>query len=134
MKGRVKNSATHRGEVAQAKHCDGGEKPIYKRMDSKSILLEKRRYLSTLSKDELADYISNYTKNANATYEENLKKLGIVSLDSPSQIRIYPKDFESKENIVSGIDEYNKLFIKSLNLFIFKCKRIKYIINIVMLF
>ena len=77
--------------------------------DMKNLTTEQRRYLSTLSKDELADYIANYTKNANATYEENLKKLGIVSLDSPSQIRIYPKDFESKENIVSGIDKYNKL-------------------------
>lgn len=77
--------------------------------DMKNLTQEQRRYLSTLSNDELADYIANYTKNANATYEENLKKLGIVSLDSPSQIRIYPKDFESKENIVLGIDEYNKL-------------------------
>ena len=40
--------------------------------DMKNLTTEQRRYLSTLSKDELADYIANYTKNANVTYEENL--------------------------------------------------------------
>ena len=76
-------------------------------LDMSKLTPEQRAYFSSLSKEELAEYIANYTKNANATYEENLKKLGIVSLDSPSQIRIYPKDFESKENIVAGIDKYN---------------------------
>lgn len=76
--------------------------------DMSSLTPEQRTYFSSLSSEELAEYIANYTKNANATYEENVKKLGIVSLDSPSQIRIYPKDFESKENIVTGIEEYNQ--------------------------
>ena len=76
--------------------------------DMTKLTPEQRAYFSSLSSEELAAYIANYTKNANATYEENLKKLGIVSLDSPSQIRIYPKDFESKENIVAGINKYNE--------------------------
>ena len=78
------------------------------KFDMSTLTPEQRAYFSSLSSEELATYIANYTKNANATYEENLKKLGIVSLDSPSQIRIYPKDFESKENIVAGINKYNK--------------------------
>lgn len=75
--------------------------------DMSTLTPEQRTYFASLSSEELATYITNYTKNANATYEENLKKLGIVSLDSPSQIRIYPKNFEAKENIVAGIKEYN---------------------------
>ena len=38
-----------------------------------------------------------------ASVEENLRLLGIVSLDTPSTIRIYPKDFESKDMIRFGI-------------------------------
>lgn len=76
--------------------------------DMTKLTPQQRSYFSSLSKEELAAYIANYTKNANATYEENLKKLGIVSLDNPTQIRIYPKDFESKESIVEGINKYNE--------------------------
>ena len=76
--------------------------------DMTKLTPQQKSYFNSLSSEELAAYITNYTKNANATYEENLKKLGIVSLDNPSQIRIYPKDFESKENIVEGINKYNE--------------------------
>ena len=76
--------------------------------DMSKLTKEQKAYFSKLSSEELAAYIANYTKNAKSTYEDNLSKLGIVSLDNPSQIRIYPKDFESKESIVEGINEYNK--------------------------
>lgn len=42
------------------------------------------------------------------TYEENCHLLGIASLDNPSKIEIYPKDFASKEKIISFIDLYNE--------------------------
>ena len=42
------------------------------------------------------------------SYEDNLRKLGVTSVDNPSSISIYSKDFEAKENIVRIIDEYNK--------------------------
>lgn len=77
------------------------------KFDMASLTPEQRAYFASLSSEQLAAYITSYTKNASATYEENLKKLGVVSLDSPSQIRIYPKDFETKESIITGIDEYN---------------------------
>lgn len=43
-----------------------------------------------------------------ATYADNLKLLGVVDVDNPSQIKIYPKDFDAKEKIASYIEEYNK--------------------------
>jgi len=43
-----------------------------------------------------------------ATYEGNLGKLSCADLDAPSRIQIYPKDFESKEQIVSLIEAYNE--------------------------
>ena len=42
-----------------------------------------------------------------ASYENNLKTLGYVDFDNPSRIDIYPKDFESKEEVVRILDDYN---------------------------
>ena len=44
-----------------------------------------------------------------ATYDGNLSKLGVASLDSPSRIKIYPKDFEAKEKIENIINDYNDM-------------------------
>ena len=40
--------------------------------------------------------------------EDNLSKLGAIDTSSPDSISIYPKDFKSKDEIVSIIDGYNK--------------------------
>jgi putative ABC transport system permease protein len=42
-----------------------------------------------------------------ATYDGNLMRLGVVSLDSPSGIDLYPKDFAAKEGISEHIKDYN---------------------------
>ena len=76
--------------------------------DMSSLSADQRNFLANLSSEELARYLASYSKHAGATYEENLKKLGIVSLDEPSSIRIYPKDFEAKEDIIQEIQEYNR--------------------------
>ena len=46
------------------------------------------------------------------TLDNNLTKLGVVDLDSPYTINIYPKDFESKDRIGDIIKEYNDSKIK----------------------
>lgn len=76
--------------------------------DMSSLPLEQQQYLATLSGEELANVISQYTENATATYETNLAKLGIVDLDNPASIELYPIDFESKDEITNIIEEYNK--------------------------
>ena len=42
------------------------------------------------------------------TLDNNLSKMGVVDIDSPYTINIYPKDFESKEEIENIIKEYNE--------------------------
>lgn len=42
-----------------------------------------------------------------ATYDGNLSLMGVSSLDEPSVINIYPKDFEAKETISDLITDYN---------------------------
>ena len=46
------------------------------------------------------------------TLDTNLTKLGVVELDNPYTINIYPKDFESKDKIEEIIKEYNDSKIK----------------------
>ncbi len=77
--------------------------------DMNNLSYEERMYLSSLDQTELAEYIRSYTENMSTTYEDNLEKLGIASLDTPSTINIYPKDFDSKEEIKNIILEYNQM-------------------------
>ncbi len=41
------------------------------------------------------------------TYENNLTLLGVVNIDEPSAINIYPKSFDDKEEVEKIIKEYN---------------------------
>ena len=43
-----------------------------------------------------------------ASYENNLKTLGYADFGTPSGIDIYPIDFESKEQVVKILDDYNE--------------------------
>lgn len=78
-----------------------------KKFDMNSLSDEQKMSLASMSQEEMATYIETYTENMSATYEDNLKKLGLVSLDNPDYIYLYPKDFDSKESIVKIIDKYN---------------------------
>ncbi|MGX6978257.1 ABC transporter ATP-binding protein/permease [Vagococcus elongatus] len=42
-----------------------------------------------------------------ATYDTNISTLGIIDLENPSSIKLYPKDFESKEELQNLIKKYN---------------------------
>ena len=57
--------------------------------------------------EELTELMMSMNSAKSATYENNLKNLGYVDFDVPSGIDIYPKDFESKEEVVRILDEYN---------------------------
>ncbi len=78
-------------------------------IDYANLSTEQKMALSKLSSEELADLMQAYRENADASYEKNLEKLGAIDLNKPSSISIYPKDFDSKETIISEIDNYNEL-------------------------
>ena len=63
---------------------------------------------STLSQEELVNYITELNESTKATYEDNLIKLGSVDINKPFGINIYPKDFDSKEEISDMIEKYNQ--------------------------
>ena len=78
-----------------------------KKFDMKDLTPNELLQLQKMSELELANYMKNYTENMNSSYEENLIKLGIAEIDNPDTISIYPKDFDSKEEITKIIDNYN---------------------------
>ena len=76
--------------------------------DLSSLSAEQMQALSKMSDEEKMAYAQSMAQNAVSTYENNLQTLGIKSLDNPDIISIYPKDFDSKEEITKIIDKYNE--------------------------
>ena len=75
--------------------------------DYSTLSAEEQSYMASLSQEEMAAMIASYAESAGATYEDNLKTLGICDLDKPAYINIYPVDFESKDKITADIERYN---------------------------
>lgn len=72
--------------------------------------------ISQINKSDIAkEQMTNKEKNILTntlftplqTYEMNLSLLGIVDINNPSTINIYPKDFDSKDEIIKIIGKYN---------------------------
>ena len=76
--------------------------------DMNSLSEEQLIALQNMSQEEMTLFMKNYSENMTASYEENIMKLGVAELDNPDTISIYPKDFDSKEEIVKIIKKYNK--------------------------
>ena len=67
---------------------------------------------SQIAKEQIASkeksVITNTDFTALYTYDIALASLGIVDLENPSSINIYPKDFKSKDEVIKIIDSYNE--------------------------
>ena len=72
-----------------------------------SLSTEQKMALASMNAEDLSKLMEAYAENSEASYENNLEKLGVIDLNSPSAINIYPKDFDSKEAISNSITEYN---------------------------
>lgn len=55
----------------------------------------------------LTDLLTSVSLSTETSYDSNLNTLGYVDPDSPSEIDIYPLDFESKDAVVAILDNYN---------------------------
>ena len=75
--------------------------------DISTLTPEQMAYLQSLSPIEMAEVIATYEEQAGATYEDVLNQIGVIDLDKPTAINIYPKDFDSKDEIVNIINNYN---------------------------
>lgn len=73
-----------------------------------SLSKEQLAYLQSLSPEEMASVIESYKNLYGATYDDVLNQIGIIDLEKPTAINIYPKDFDSKEEIINIINNYNE--------------------------
>ena len=60
-----------------------------------------------MDEEDLTELMVSLMRIEEHSYDNNLKKLGYADFSKPSEISIYPKDFESKEHIIQILDDYN---------------------------
>ena len=60
-----------------------------------------------MSEDDLTELMKSSMLSSTATYDSNLQNFGYADLDDPSQINIYPSDFDHKASVVDKLDAYN---------------------------
>ena len=60
-----------------------------------------------MSTDDLTELMKSTLRSSKSSYEGNLSAFGYADLASPSQIKIYPHDFDSKAVILEKLDAYN---------------------------
>ena len=76
--------------------------------DINSLTPEQMAAFQNMSEAELAEFMQSYSQNMTSSYDENVRKLGIAEINNPDGISLYPKDFDSKEEIEKIIDKFNK--------------------------
>lgn len=66
-------------------------------------------FMQVLTTDQLRQLMdmTKEPETTDATYDGNLKLLGVAELSEPSSMKIYATDFESKEKITQFIEKYN---------------------------
>lgn len=66
-------------------------------------------FMQVLTTDQLRQLMdmTKEPETTDATYDGNLKLLGVAELSEPSSMKIYATDFESKEKITQLIEKYN---------------------------
>ena len=66
-------------------------------------------FMQVLTTDQLRQLMdmTKEPETTGATYDGNLKLLGVAELSEPSSMKIYATDFESKEKITQLIEKYN---------------------------
>lgn len=75
-------------------------------MSENQLIALMSQSIETMPNEELINLYNTYISTG--SYDENMKKFGRVSKDSPSVINIYVDSFEDKDNVTNLINEYNK--------------------------
>ena len=73
----------------------------------------ERAFQIKMTEKELQELMTSLMSTGRSSYEGNLKKLGYADEEVPYMITIYPRDFESKANVVEILDSYNSRMKKS---------------------
>ena len=79
-----------------------------KKFNIEDLTPEQKAYIANMNSEQMAELMNSFVANQNASLEDNLETLGSVDIESPSSIKIYPINFDSKEAITKEIENYNQ--------------------------
>nr|WP_302592195.1 ATP-binding cassette domain-containing protein [uncultured Marvinbryantia sp.] len=77
-------------------------------MDTAQLAAALEAAMPEYSTEQLAVYHDEILEFSDSSYENNLRELGVVDIDSPSSINLYASTFENKDVIEEAIDAYNE--------------------------
>ena len=66
-----------------------------------------KAFQMNMTEDDLVELMMSMNTSNSVSYDSNLQKLGYVDFNVPSEISLYPRNFESKEEVVKILDAYN---------------------------
>ncbi|MCC8048665.1 MAG: ABC transporter ATP-binding protein/permease [Oscillospiraceae bacterium] len=58
--------------------------------------------------EDLVEFLTSMSDSRTSSYKNNLQTLGYIDFDSPTEIDIYPIDFESKAAVTDILNAYNE--------------------------
>ncbi len=64
-------------------------------------------FTANMDEDSLLELMTSMSSAVGSSYEGVLADLGYVDYSNPSEIDIYPKDFDAKDGVTAIIDDYN---------------------------
>ncbi len=77
-------------------------------MSSAQLSMALDAALPRYTTEQLVLYHDEVLEFSKSTYEENLRKLGVVDLDTPATINLFASSFENKDVIEDAISVYNE--------------------------
>ena len=96
------------GEQAREKYS-AEKREYYGAMTATALNELLGHALPNFAEEELAHFYDTLMpETASVTYEDAMKKLGFVDLNSPTAINIYASSFDNKDNISKEIAKYNE--------------------------
>jgi ABC-type antimicrobial peptide transport system permease subunit len=66
-----------------------------------------RAFTMAVDPQDMEDLVMSLMSSAQYTYDGNLRKFGYADLNKPATISIYPRDFDSKAEVIKLLDSYN---------------------------
>jgi len=82
-----------------------------------AMKIDQKKFASAfklnMDQADLASLMKSLLTTKDTSYDSNLLSLGYAKLSHPYAISIYPKDFESKQNVIKILDNYNNRMEKA---------------------
>jgi putative ABC transport system permease protein len=110
------NEQAENSEIVKAQKADdkiniftGQSFSSTEKLSMSDLTQEQMAQFASMDQQNLVNYITTYNENANATYDSNLSKLGVVEKDYPSSISLYAASFDDKQKLADLISDYNAL-------------------------